>query len=111
MDFETRFMITRWAIRGFGLVLMLGVIPSVLFMTLQAWRRLLQAWRTKRPSAGEPDVQVEVLMPTPSALAGGITAALRETLAPTPHLPAQPTAPQSALPAPQEPPLSSSQRR
>lgn len=101
MDFETRFMITRWAIRGFGLVLMLGVIPSVLFMTLHAWRRLLQAWRTQRPSGSEP-VQVEVVMPAPTAMEmeGGNTAALRETLAPTQQLPPR-SAPRPALPAPQ----------
>jgi hypothetical protein len=108
MDFQTRFTMTRWIIRGFGLFLMLGVIPSIGFMTIQAWRRLMQMWRTQHPSDGEPEVQVQVLKPAPPAMQGGITAALRKT-APTPQLSTAqrraflPSAAKPlALPAPQE---------
>ena len=97
MDFHTHFMITRWVIRGFGLLIWLGIVPSVGAMAILAWRKLIQALRTER--AADPQL-VPVAVITPAALESGrLTAQLPETTARTTQQLAAAHQPYLALPA------------
>jgi hypothetical protein len=102
MDLHTRFMITRWVIRGLGLLIWLGVVPSVGALAILAWRKLVQTWRTKRTADPQP-VPVTVITPAPAALESGhLTARLTESAARmTPQLAA---AQQPQLTSPTNPP-------
>jgi di/tricarboxylate transporter len=102
MDFHTRFMITRWVIRGLGLLIWLGIVPSVGALAILAWRKLFQALRTKWAADPQP-VPVTIITPAPAALKSGhLTARLTESAArTTPELAA---AHQPRLASPANPP-------
>jgi hypothetical protein len=61
MDFQTRFLITRWAIRAFGLVIMGSVFPFLVVMTFRTWRALWRFLRTERNTSAP--VVVDIVMP------------------------------------------------
>ena len=107
MDFQTRFLITRWAIRAFGLVIMGTVFPFLVVMTFRTWRALWRFLRTARNSSAP--VVVDIGMPPDWGMASAIQTAPGQRLSapsnPHPHLPheqrprlAQATPP--ALPTP-----------
>jgi hypothetical protein len=74
-EFHTYFTTTRWIIRGFGLLILLGVVPAVGYLTLRAWRQLLRALRTARASG--PSLLVQVIAPPPTTLPDGPPSAQR----------------------------------
>lgn len=107
MDFQTRFLITRWAIRAFGLVVMGTVFPFLVGMTFRTWRALWRFLRTERNTSAP--VVVDIVMPPDWDMPSPMQTAPDQRLAgpphPHPHLPheqrprsAQATPP--ALPTP-----------
>ncbi len=93
-EFPTYFTTTRWIIRGFGLLIFLGVVPAVGYLTLRAWWQLLQALRTAR--APRRPLLVQVISPPPTPLPDAPPSGQRLKAGPA-------TAPRAATPTPSAP--------